>query len=210
MTISPWLRFVWVSETVDHFGSAILNFKIFISSSYSATSKSEVYKVSLQSKIFFRKPFAILGPPFWISQFRFQIRIQRPQKPKCTKFSLNQRFFFQKPSAILGPPFWILQFRFQIPIQRPPKPKCTKFRLSQRLFFRKPSAILSPPFWILEFRFQIPIQRPLKPKCTKFRLNQRFFFRKLFAVSVRHFEFHNFDLKFVFSDFKNRSVQSLA
>ena len=65
---------------------------------------------------------AILGPPFWISKIRYQIRNQRPQKPWSTKFHENRWL-----SKILCSPFWIPKIRYQIHNQPPRKLLSTEF-----------------------------------------------------------------------------------
>ena len=59
-----------------------------------------------ESKNFFRKSSAIFGPAFRVLELRFQIRIKRPQKPKCTKFRLNEKMFKSHQ------PFWYCHFEF--------------------------------------------------------------------------------------------------
>ena len=62
------------------------------------------------------------GPPFWISEFWFQIRNRRPQNPSSTKFYPNQNRF-----CVLVRHFEFLNFEFRFIIGTPKKLRVPKF-----------------------------------------------------------------------------------
>ena len=122
---------------------------------------------------------------------------------KHNKHSWNLRYLEFGSFDTSGSSYWIHHLKFlnrvQIRDQRTQKPLSTDDHLNQV------TLCLGPPYWISKFCAQIRNKRPQNPPSREFNPKE-----VTFSILIRHFEFLNFELRFVISDLDGPRVPSFV